>query len=297
MDLIYTIQIACKKSVLLFLTVFFVAGSSLHAQQCNNEVYYYMWAVSNYSCSGGPVTVRAEMVYCEPAITSGEYHWYETETSTEPVAYGFYNGPGSYSDYTFDAYEGKEVWVSVYSYATFCETRREKYTVVYQNPAPAVTIQYAKSCGDGTAQIQATLTGQSVWMALYKYVDWSLEFIQYDNSGFFQIDNYNPEDVYVIMIIAYNGVCGGGVTIPVNFDVMDGTPPVIQGNLSVCEGLPAQLQAVGPQPRMLWYDAGGNFIYEHSSFPVPTNVAPGNYNYSVRGANAANCVTSAVHLQ
>ncbi|GGG19023.1 DUF6443 domain-containing protein [Pontibacter amylolyticus] len=275
--------------------LFFLLWSPVQAQNCYPDFYVYQVSPYGPLCSPGYVTLRADSYQGESGqYVSGEFRWYSGETSTWPVQTTQIWGSNTTSDYMVYAEDGKTVWVSYFDNNTWCESSRVAYTFSITSP-PTMSVEYAKSCEPGTAEIKLSGAPSGGTYRLYKYQNGYLNLVQSNSTGLFMIQGYdraNDHDLYQAQIYMSSG-CGNTVYYPLHIDAPDPTPPTVSGTLTVCQGTGTVLSATGGENSYTfrWYDGAGNQLIEGTQFTVPSTLAAGTYYYSVQGVSATDCHT------
>ncbi|MBO9563069.1 MAG: VCBS repeat-containing protein [Niastella sp.] len=285
-----------KKCLKLLLVSFFFSLSMGYAQ-CYEPFYTYQYSPPGQLCSPGYITLRTEYFTDPYNYVSGEFRWYDSETSTTPLQTNYiYSDFQLTADYSFYASNGSTVWVSFFNYNTYCESYRMPYTV-YISSAPNLFQDYAQKCREDVAKVQLSSNVSGVTFQLYKlyeyYDPWygyvqDYQLVQSNYTGYFEIYDFYPGDEYSYYAKVYQPYgCGVNYYYQLWFETVPSTPPTITGNLSVTVGTGTTLIVNGGTAYTYnWYDANDNLITQGWVYSVPANLPPGSYTYKVKASSA-----------
>ena len=292
-----------NRTWLILAGLLWLAGyNPAYAQQCYPEFYLNQLYPYGSLCSPQNVTLRAEYPISTNTNTYGEFRWYATETAASPVQTGYIDGLANTNDYYLYAQQGTTIWVSYLDYNTWCETYRVAYTFNI-SPAPSLSIDYSRACGDGTASIQLSGAPSGATYYLYKLNEFydpnngsSSPYVleQSSSTGQFAIYNFNPQDYdkYYAQIYQPYG-CSTPYYYQLYIDVADPSPPAVSGNLTVYKGGSITLIAnTSSNYDIRWYNAAGTLVQEGTEFSTPFSLTAGTYTYTARGVSYSGCLTN-----
>jgi RHS repeat-associated protein len=292
----------CCASLLLLVGLLF-AGTAARSQ-CSGYLQVSRISPSGLLCSPQEVTLRAQNSTYYNAIPNftGYVRWYTQPSGGTPVKESYVHatyGP-TYSDYSFYASPGSTVYVSFYSSSYNCETPRMSYSVPF-NTVPVVNVDYAKSCGQGTAEIQVSSATSGMVYALYRsdffYGGSNYQQVQSNTTGYFQISGFDAaNDRYRYAVKATQSYGCPSDFKQVTVSMADNTPPTVSGNQSICQGGQTTLTASGNTPQFKWYDASNNFVYQGAQLTIGSNLPVGSHMYYVYGITADGCQTTPAHV-
>ncbi|HEY0065716.1 MAG TPA: DUF6443 domain-containing protein [Flavisolibacter sp.] len=288
---------------LVLLLSFLFTGTTARSQ-CSGYLQVSRISPSGNLCSAQNVTLRAQnsTYYMPIANFTGYIRWYTQPSGGTPVKETYVHqtyGP-TYSDYSFYASPGSTVYVSFYSSSGYCETSRMAYTVPF-NTVPTLNVDYARSCGQGTAEVQVSSATTGLVYGLYRsdffYGGSNYQLLQSNSTGYFQIANFDAaNDRYRYAVKATSSYGCPSEFQQFVVQMADNTPPAVSGGTSICLGGQTTLTASGNTPQFKWYDASNNFLYQGSQFTVGSNLPAGSHMIYVYGITAEGCQTAPAHV-
>ncbi|HEX6431129.1 MAG TPA: hypothetical protein VF008_25740, partial [Niastella sp.] len=171
----------------------------------------------------------------------GSFKWYYQETGGEPFqvdGFSTMQYPVT-ANAQVTAAQGVSVWVSVYDNITGCESQRTEFPF-YIYPTPSINYEYSYICGS-VGHLKVTSNLSSVDFYLYKNNGNGWTNVQANNTGVFEITDYDPYAMYGIA--GYQNWGCGTQIYHIWFDTYSADPPDISGSLSIYTGATTTLNA------------------------------------------------------
>lgn len=286
---------------LLICFVFILSRLAVSAQ-CDQPIYLNQTSGPLIMCGPTTVTLSAE-AYPDShnGYIYGSFRWYYQESGGQPFQEDYF----STSQYPVTASaqvtaaQGVSVWVSVYDAYTGCESQRTEYPF-YIYPTPALNFDYAYVCGNvGHLKMTSNLSGVDFY--LYKYGNSGWEYVQANNTGVFEFNDFDPYAMYGVA--GYQNWGCGTQIFQVWFDTYSTDPPDVTGNLSIYTNTSTTLRAstYNAASNYRWYNASGGLLYDSYGYDTYTTppLSTSTF-YSVRwyvddigGYSGATCVSQA----
>jgi RHS repeat-associated protein len=278
----------------IIITVNLLAGYAAQAQCYPNFTLTKTYPSGDPSV-GQYVTLRATYSPAQGESVNGQFRWYTNTSGSTPVQTNSIDDV-LYADYTFQAYDGVRIYVSYYNYNTGCETEQRIYAVSFCN-TPNLSQSYARFCGQSDpARLQFTSDISPVTFQLFKLVGGSYQSVTANNTGYFEIYDFNTADQNNYYVNAYQSGCSASGYSKVNFDIANPNPPAVSGNLTSCEGAGVVLSASGGNNTYRWYNGSGNLLYEGLQYTTPSSLAAGQYTYQVKALSSSGCLSNAATI-
>jgi hypothetical protein len=271
--------------VALIISSFLFFGNQVNAQ-CFDNTDFDLYPSSQAFCQGQLTYMNVQFYGTHDA---GEIRVYDAQSQGSLLQSLPINSNDSYSG--FEVYpEIGTVWVAFYNSNTGCETLLHSFTFEITGPYEPY-LEYARECGDGTARIQVSGGYGLESFYLLKWeggpVDGYYTMIDGNNSGYFEIPNYNSNDGYAFRMF---GGCTDENIYPFNIQTSGAQlKPTITGDTTVYKGTMSSLTANGNSDYYVWYADG--YSSTGPTFLVPSDISIGEHTLNVTGYSSAGCVS------
>jgi hypothetical protein len=223
-------------------------------------------------CGTGDITMRV----IEPNL-DGEYHWFETASSTSQIFIG--------TDFTARNISASRVFYVEFRDQNGCISERSVADAIVNTNLSSPTVNDVNLCGPGNAEIVATSNVEGVVYKLFETLVGG-EPIQEDTTGVFRIEGLTFNKTFYIGIESPEG-CISEVRSTANVLVRDIPAPPVVFDATICEPGNVQLNVGGATSGGFyrWYDTpeGGIIVNEssQSSWTTPSLNQTTSYHVSV----------------
>jgi hypothetical protein len=207
----------------------------------------------------------------------GEYHWFETASSTSQIFIG--------TDFTARNISASRVYYVEYRDFNGCISERTVVDAVVNTNLSSPTVEDVNICGPGDAVISARSVVEGVVYKLYETLVGG-EPIAQDSTGTFEIQGLTFNKTYYVEVESPEG-CISDVRSTVNVLVRDIPAPPVVFDATICQPGNVQLNVGGATSGGFyrWYDAseGGLIVNEssQSSWTTPSLSETTSYYVSV----------------